>query len=104
MLGDLQNISPPVGVFAIQIRAGAGRQRSSSGFGEHGRQHRWLAGGPGIAHFFGDVQGEMAEMLPQPRCCQPWCHLGAWFLFLFLSSPAASGGTSTQRGDFSPVE
>lgn len=34
VLGDLQNISPPVGVFAIQIRAGARRQRSSSGFGQ----------------------------------------------------------------------
>lgn len=104
VLGDLQNISSPFGVFAIQIRAGARRQRSSSGFGQHGRQRRWLSGGPAIAHFRGDVHGEMAEMLPQHRCCQPWCHLGVLFLFLFRSSPAASRGTSTQHGDFSPVE
>lgn len=36
--GDMQNISSPLGVFAIQLGAGARRQRSSSESGQRGRR------------------------------------------------------------------
>lgn len=40
-----------------------------------------------------------------PCHCWLWYHLCAsLFIFLFCTSPAASQGTSTQSGDFSPVE
>lgn len=40
-----------------------------------------------------------------PRHCQLQYHLCMLlFIFLFCTSPAASGGISTQSGDFSPVE